>query len=46
MEGGGSMFNERTARPATYDGEDVSPDAWAKVRVWFVFGTTAIACSA
>lgn len=46
VEGGGSMFNERTARPATYDGEDVSPEAWAKVRVRCVFGTIAMACSA
>ncbi|CAN0153781.1 unnamed protein product [Laminaria digitata] len=31
IEGGDYVFSERAARPATYDGEDVSPEAWAKV---------------
>ena len=33
VEGGDSMLSVRAARPATYDGEDVSPEIWAKVRV-------------
>lgn len=42
VEGGGSMSSERATRPATYDGEDVSPEAWAKVRVRCRVGTIAV----
>lgn len=42
VEGGGSMSSERATRPATYDGEDVSPEAWAKVRVRCGVGTIAV----
>lgn len=45
MDGSGSVSTKRVKRAMTYDGVDVPPEAWAKVRVGSGVGTNAVACN-